>query len=269
MALARDHATRIFGNGDETFVLAHSVGGNQDQWKPIVERLSRTARVITFDLAGSGDCAPPVFSGTRHHSIMGFADDLAMLCAELGLRGATCVAHSMSGMSAALASAADPGLFSRLILIGASARYVDDPSTGYVGGFSAEAIEELLRAAAADFTLWSSGFAPYVMGNSDRPELAGEFLQTLRQYRPEVAVMSLRAAFTSDFRGMMPKVAVPTLILQGTDDPAVPDSAAAFLAQAIPGAELRKLAITGHFPHVVDPPTVADAIEDFCGAARN
>lgn len=264
MGLVRQHATRIVGEGPETFLLAHGIGGTQDQWQPVVERLSEHARVVTFDLAGSGDCDPLAFNPLRHQSIMGFADDLAMLCSQLDLRGITCVGHSMSGMAAALASAADPGLFGQLIMIGASARYVDDPETGYVGGFSAEAIEEMLGAAAADFTLWSGGFAPYVMGNSNRPELAMEFLQSLRRYAPETAVTILRAAFTSDFRSFMPRVTVPTLVLQSTDDPAVPDAAAQWLAATIPNARYRQLPVTGHFPQVVDPDAVTDAIEDFC-----
>ncbi len=263
MSLARSHAVRILGEGAETFLLVHGIGGSQQQWQPVAERLALTTRVITFDLAGSGECDPRVFSAVRHSSILGFADDLAMLCGELDIRGANCVAHSMSGMAAALAAAADPGLFSRLIMIGASARYVDDPATGYVGGFTSEAIDTMLDAAAADFTLWSAGFAPYVMGNSGRPELAREFMQSLRRYTPDTAVTILRAAFTSDFREYMPRVTVPTLVLQGTDDPAVPDTAAQWLAAALPNARYQQIPVTGHFPFVVEPATVADAIEHF------
>jgi sigma-B regulation protein RsbQ len=263
MGAATDHAARVLGAGEPVFVLAHGIGGDQTQWAPIAEHLARSGRVITFDLAGSGACDPAVFSTTRHSSIIGFADDLAAVCADLRARGAVYVGHSMSGMAGALAAAADPGLFTRMITIAASARYVDDPDTGYVGGFDPEAIEGMLEAIRSDFALWSAGFAPYVMRNSDRPELALEFTRTLQRYPANVAYTVMRAAFTSDFRSYMPRVRVPTLVLQTPADPAVPVAAAAWLADAMAEGRLQLLHGEGHFPHVAEPDEVIDAIEAF------
>lgn len=263
MGIPEQHATTIRGAGDRVVVLAHGLGGDQTQFGPMVDRLVGRGRIITFDLAGSGRCAPDAYSPRRHASVMGFADDLVQLCAALDVRGATYIGHSMSGMAGALAAAADPELFSRLVLIGASACCVDDPTTGYVGGFSREAIDEMLDAVESDFALWSAGFAPYVMRNNDRPEFAHEFTASLSRYRPELAHTVFRAAFTGDHRDVMSRVSPPTLVLQSTNDPAVPLAAARFLADTIPHAELEVLAVEGHFPHVVAPDLVIDAIDRF------
>jgi sigma-B regulation protein RsbQ len=257
------HAVRVSGAGEETFVLAHGLGGDQSQWAAVAAHLGQRARVVTFDLAGSGSCDPAVFSPARHASLLGFADDLGRLCAELDLRGATFVGHSMSGMSGMLAAAADPGLFSRLVVIGASARYIDDPATGYVGGLTEAQLESMLADVRADFMLWTAGFAPYVMGNQDRPEYATEFTRSLRRYPPEIALTILRAAFTSDFRSIIPRVSPPTLVLQATHDPAVPEPAALWLAEALPRGRFVQLAAEGHFPHVVDPQAVCAAVDAF------
>lgn len=263
MGAAALHAVTELGSGRTTVVLGHGLGGDQTQWAPVAAVLARSARVITFDNAASGRCAPEVFSPERHSSVEGFADDLTDVCSDLGLRGAMYVGHSLAGMAGALASIADPGLFSRVVLIGASARYADDPATGYVGGFTAEAIDAMLDEVRADFLRWSAGFAPLVMGNQASPEASGEFARSLRRYPPEVASTVFTAAFRSDFRASMHLVDVPTLLLQSTDDAAVPLEAAQWLAEEIPHARLRVLSAHGHFPHVVAPAEVIRALTQF------
>lgn len=259
------HNTNVRGNltGGATIVFGHGLGGGQHQWGPIADHYAADYRVVTFDLAGSGNADPDLWSAERHDTIMGYADDLAALCGELGVRGATYVGHSMSGMAGALASAADPGLFSRLVLVCASARYIDDAAAGYTGGFSDDEVTGLLDAMEGDFALWAAGFAPLAMGNADRPEFASQFASTLAAYRTDIGLAGFRAAFTSDYRAVMPRVMVPTLVLQTPDDPAVPVSAAEFLADALPEATLELIDAQGHFPHVVAPGEVITAIDRF------
>jgi sigma-B regulation protein RsbQ len=56
---------------------------------------------------------------------------------ELGLKDATFVGHSVSSMIDVLAAANAPGMFGKLVLVGPSARYIDDEDEGYIDGFSA------------------------------------------------------------------------------------------------------------------------------------
>lgn len=234
-------------------VLGHGVGGSPADWSPLVEGLQHRAQLITFALAGSAEADPASFSPSRHASVLGFADDLAQLCADLALRGAIYIGHSLSGMAGVLASIADPGLFRRLILINASARYLDDPLSGYRGGFSSQQVESMLASIASDYGAWASGFGPLVMGNPERPEFGTEFARSLKRLDPTVAAVTFRAAFTSDFRHLMPRLSVPTLVLQSQADPAVPIETAQWLAAAIPGARFAPLHCSGHFPHLVAP----------------
>lgn len=263
MGAAALHAVTELGSGATTVVLGHGLGGDQTQWAPVAAMLARNARVITFDNAASGRCAPEVFSPERHSSVLGFADDIAAVCHDLDVRGATFVGHSLAGMAGALASIADPQLFSRLVMLGASARYADDPSTGYVGGFTTEAIDEMLETVRGDFERWTQGFAPLVMGSDAPPWLSEEFARSLRRYPPEVAYTVFTAAFRSDFRAEVHRLDVPTLLLQSTADPAVPLEAAQWLTDEIPGARLQVLTAHGHFPHVVSPAEVLRALTRF------
>ncbi len=260
---AARHAARSWGDGEPTIIFGHGLGGDQGHWRATADLLAQRHRVLTFDAAGSGDCGPAVFSAVRHSDAQGFADDLSALVSELDLRGSVYVGHSMSGNAGALASAEDPGLFSRLVLVGASARYIDDPATGYVGGMTEDGLADLLAAVRSGFSTWAAGFAPAAMANGDRPVLAEEFAQSLQRYQPDVAYTLLRGAFRSDFRAEMSRVAVPTLVLQAAEDVAVPLAAAQWLADAIPQARLELLPAAGHFPHVANPAAVAAAIEGF------
>ncbi len=219
--------------------------------------------MLTFDVAGSGDCGPAVFSPMRHADAQGFADDLSVLVSELDLSGSVYVGHSISGIAGALASAADPGLFSRLVLVGTSARYVDDAATGYVGGMTEDGLADLLAAVRSDFPMWAAGFAPAAMANADRPALAEEFAQSLLRYPPDVAYTLLRGAFRGDFRAEMSRVLVPTLVLQSAEDVAVPLQSSQWLADAIPEAGLEVLPAAGHFPQVSAPAAVAASIGRF------
>lgn len=259
----RAHAVEVLGDGPTTVVLGHGIGGGPDHWRTIAPRLAEHYRVVTFALAGHADADPALFVASRHASILGFADDLALLCADLDIRGAHYVGHSMSAMAGALASVGDPGLFDRLVLINMSASYVDHPRDAYRGGFTEEQVNQLLDDLAADYSLWAAGFGPYVMGNTDKPELGQEFAASLASLGPEIALVVFRAAFLSDFREYLSRIRVPTLLLQSGQDPAVPAEVATWMSGQIPDAQLLHLRSTGHFPHVADPEEVLAAIEPF------
>ena len=257
------HAATLHGTSGPTIVLAHGIGGNQTHWQPLVDHFSSSARLMTFSIAGSSGADPALFSATRHSSLFGFADDLAILCAEMDIQGAVFVGHSLSAVAGALASISNPGLFSRMVLVNGSARYIDDPATDYVGGFSAEQVQDLLRDLTANYTTWAAGFGVAVMANPDRPHLAQEFVQSLISCGPDVAATSLRAAFHGDYRKYMSKVSVPTLVVQSAGDPAVSPLASRWLSDHIPGGQHATLRSTGHFPHVVAPEELIQVIETF------
>lgn len=265
-SLLEIHAVTIHGKGPATMVLAHGIGGHQGHWDGVLDALGSDVTAATFDVAGFGRYDPALFDAEAHASLFGYADDLTAICGALGLRDVVYVGHSLSGMAGILASVADPGLFSRLVLVGASACYRVDPATGYEGGMTADEIEGILAAIRGDYHLWASGFAGYVMGNPDRPELTSDFARSLAACPPDIAESAMRASLAADYRAFVNRVSVPTLVLNATDDPAVPDSAAKWLAEAIPGAVFSRLSSRGHFPHVVDPGEVADQIKAFCRA---
>jgi sigma-B regulation protein RsbQ len=263
MSSAQKHALARTGIGETILVLGHGLGGSKEQWRGVVELLAPHYTIITFDLAGSGESDPSLFDHVRHSTVSAFADDLVHLLHDSRLMNVVYVGHSISGMAGLLASIADPTLFRSIVTLNASARYVNDHLSGYVGGMSEDELAVTLTQIETDFALWSAGFAPQMMGNSDKPDLAREFLRSLKSYDSRTAFTVMRGAFTSDFRGVIPRVNIPVLVLQSHDDMAVPADSALWLAEHLPNGQLQVLDTTGHFPHVVSPKLVADAIHAF------
>lgn len=267
------HRARVVGDsGQPWMVLAHGIGGRPRDWDPVVAAFADQYRIVTFAQAGSTDADPHLFSPARHSSPIGFADDLGMLCGELGIRDAVFVGHSMAANAGVIAAAGDPGLFSNLILLNGSPCYVDDPAAGYRGGFTAADVEALLTGMRRDYDSWAAGFAPEAMANYERPELTLGFVEVLRNLDPQVAMTTFRAALTGDFRDVYPRVQAPTLVLQSRRDAVVPVAVGHWIAAAIPSSTFVELKSLGHFPHIADPAEVIAAIRAFratsAGTAR-
>lgn len=89
-------------------------------------------------------------------------------------------------------------LFSELVLIGPSPRYINDE--GYEGGFTREEIEELLEFLDDHHLGWSAAMGPVIMGNPDRPELSEELVNSFCRTNPDIAKAFARVTFLSDNR---------------------------------------------------------------------
>lgn len=152
-------------------------------------------------------------------------------------------------------------MFAKLVLVGPSPCYIDDGD--YVGGFGAAQIEELLEFLAENPMAWSQAMAPAIMGNPERPELGEELTASFCRTDPAIAKEFARATFTSDNRADLPRVTVPTLILQCSDDIIAPLEVGRYVHDHIAGSQLVVLAATGHCPNLSAPAEVTAAIRAF------
>ena len=137
-------------------------------------------------------------------------------------------------MIGVLAAIRHPQAFERLILVGPSPCYIND--SDYVGGFSRADIEGLLATLESNYLGWSSATAPVIMGNPERPELAGELTESFCRTNPDIAKQFARVTFLSDNRRDLAKVRIPALILQCSEDVIAPDCVGQFVKDHIPEA---------------------------------
>ncbi|GAB4071161.1 alpha/beta hydrolase [Angustibacter speluncae] len=260
--LERRHHVVASGRPDgQPMVLVNGFGCDQRMWDEVVPALEQRYRVVRYDHLGSGRSDASAYDPVRHASLQGYADDLLAVLRGLDLHDVVVVAHSVACMMAVLAGARDPERFSRLVLVGPSPRYVDDD--GYRGGFAPEDVDELLQSLDSNYLGWSATMAPVIVGNPDRPELAQRLENSFCRTDPTIARQFAEVTFRSDNRTDLPAVAVPTLVLQCSDDPLAPESVGRFVAEQVQDGELVVLAATGHCPQLSAPEETVAAITRF------
>ena len=92
----RGTAYESFGSGRRVIALVHGLGLNRHSWQRQVAALSRTHRVITFDLHGHGDSSVPPITP----SLTVFSEQLVELLDHLGIARASVFGFSLGGMIA-------------------------------------------------------------------------------------------------------------------------------------------------------------------------
>jgi sigma-B regulation protein RsbQ len=253
---------RVFGRpGAPVVMLAHGFGCDQNLWRLVAPALAEDFTVVTFDYVGSGGSDVSAWREERYATIEGYAMDVREVCHELAMGPVVFVGHSVSSMVGVVASVREPELFSRLVLLTPSPRYIDDDA--YRGGFSREDIEELLDSLESNYLGWSAAMAPVIMGTPDRPELGEELTESFCRTAPAVARTFARTTFLSDNRADLPAVSVPTLVVECAHDTIAPREVGAFVHRAIPGSRLVTLDARGHCPQLSAPEATTAAIAGF------
>lgn len=259
-SILRRNNVNVLGNfnSNQTIIFAHGFGSDQSAWRHQVAAFASDFRIVLFDHVGAGKSDFSAYSPRRYSSLYSYAEDLLDLCAELKLTNSILVGHSVSGMTSLLAALVEPQCFSKLIFLGASPRYLND--VGYIGGFEQSDLDALYAAMSTNYHAWASGFAPIAMGNPDKPELALEFANTLAAIRPDIAQAVARVIFQSDHRQELPRLKLPTVILQTSNDIAVPVEVGQYLADHVSQSKLIYINAQGHLPHISAPDVVTEAI---------
>jgi sigma-B regulation protein RsbQ len=263
-ALERNNVVEHGPRDGRPMVFAHGFGCDQNMWRFVWPEFADDHRVVLFDHVGAGGSDASAFDRDRYASLQGYADDVLEICHELDLTDVVFVGHSVSAMIGALAAAAEPERFGRLVLVGPSPRYVDDE--GYTGGFTREDIEGLLASMDSNYLGWSGAMAPVIMGNADRPELGDELTNSFCRADPEIARHFARVTFMSDNRADLKRVRTPSLVLQCADDVIAPDVVGEYVDRELPDSRLVRLAATGHCPNLSAPEETVGAIEAFLAA---
>nr|UTN00762.1 karrikin insensitive 2 [Emmenanthe penduliflora] len=249
---AEAHNAKVLGSGEKTIVLGHGFGTDQSVWKHLVPYLVDDYGVILYDNMGAGTTNPDYFDFERYATLEGYAYDLIALLEELNIDSCIFVGHSLSSMTGAIASIFRPDLFSKLIMISASPRFIN--CDDYYGGFEQEEIDQLSAAMNTNYESWCSGFAPLVVGGDMDSVAVQEFSRTLFNMRPDIALSVFRTIFQFDLRHYLSRITVPCHIIQSSKDLAVPVAVSEYLHQNLGGKSIVEVMPTeGHLPQLSLP----------------
>ena len=246
--LKRNNVT-VIGEGTQPMLFAHGLGCDQHMWRYITPAFEKKYRLILFDYVGSGKSDRTEYDPIRYNELGGYAQDVLDVCQALALTNVVFVGHSVSSMIGLLAAIRQPQLFDQLVMIAPSARYLNE-KPDYIGGFEQSDIDQMLDIMDQNYMRWATTLAPAVMGNPDRPGLSQELAQSF--YATDWVIMQqfARITYFSDHRFELPKMQIPTLVLQSSQDIVAPLFVGEYIHKNLPYSTLRYMKATGHYPHL-------------------
>lgn len=264
VAEVRDTFISYLDDGSGTpVVLLHGIPTWSYSWTPVLNRLTRVARVLAPDLPGFG------FSDKRDRfdrSIAKQAEFIDAWMTTIGVESAVFVGHDIGGGVALRLATLFPSRVRKLCLIN-SVCYDAWPielmlQLGHPGA------DRQLSAAMAVRLLTQA----LKQGFATRPPSA--LLDgLLAPYSTEVGKLSLirnasalNTNLTTEIAPLLPHISVPTMILWGEDDVFLPVAYGERLAWDIRGAQLVRLGGARHFAMVDRPRAVADRLIPFVTA---
>jgi len=260
----RRNNVRVSGRGTQPMVFAHGFGCDQHMWRFVAPAFEDDYRVVLFDYVGSGQSGLDAYDAERYASLEGYAQDVLDVCHALDLQDIVFVGHSVSSMIGVLAANREPERFAQLLLLGPSARYVNDAD--YVGGFERRDLEGLIEMMDRNFIGWANFLAPVIMKNPDRPDLGAELGASFCSTDPIIARRFAEATFFADNRADAAQLRVPSLIVQCADDAIAPQSVGEYLHRVMPASTYRLLDVTGHCPHMSHPEETIAAMREYLAA---
>jgi len=251
----------VSGQGTQRMVFLHGYGCDQHMWRFLTHEFEAQSKIVLYDMMGSGKSASQYYDRIKYSDLWGHARDLNEICASLELKDVVFVGHSVAATIGILAAIENPEQYSKMILIGPSSCYFNDES--YEGGFNRSDLVSMLEMADTDYLGWAKAMGPAIMGNPDRPALGTELTNSFCQTDPEVAKHFARVVFLSNHRNDLPKMKLPALILQCSQDIVAPETAGKFVHAQLSKSEFIQLRATGHCPHISHPKETIDAIKKY------
>jgi sigma-B regulation protein RsbQ len=252
---------RTYGKGKQVMVFAHGYGCDQHVWNDIASSFEQDYKLVTFDYVGAGQSDLSAYQKERYSTLDGYAKDILEIYEVLALKDTILVGHSVSSMIGLLAAVRHPEMFSKLIFLGPSPRYLNDDD--YFGGFERNDLADLFDMMDNNYLGWSRALAPSIMGNQDRPELGERLTNSFCATDPEIAKQFARVTFLSDNREDLAKLTVPSLTLQCTNDIIAPVQVGQYMHEKMQNNTLVIMDATGHCPHMSAPAETIKAMKAY------
>lgn len=237
--------------GAPRIALLHSLALDRRFWTGVAAAIDGRAELLAMDCRGHGasgrDAGPT--------PVARMADDLAVVLDDAGWDRALVCGCSMGGTIALAFAAAHPARCTALVAIDTTAWYGPDAPQAWEDRAAKAEAGGMAALLPFQHARWlSPGFRaahPEVEAAADAVFLAND----VASYGAACRMLG-----TTDLRDAITAIAVPTLVMVGTDDGATPPAMAEEIARRIPGASLHPLAGARHLTPLERPAEIAEAL---------
>lgn len=228
------------GRGDgPPLLFLHGVGSDRSVWAPQLDALSEGRRCIALDYPGYGESAATAAVTP---------DSLAAACwallDALGEGPAHLCGLSLGGVVAIAMHAAAPSRCASLTIADSFARHPDGAAILERSVTGARALGMAGLAEARVDSLLAAGAAA---------EVRAEVVATMSRIDPDAYARAAAAVWLADQRERVAAIAVPTLILVGSEDRITPPALSDDLKDRMPHAALIEIAGAGHLANLERP----------------
>ena len=225
-------------------LMIHGFGASLHTWEPWAQALSRTYRVVRFDLPGSGLSDPDPQGDYRDARTM---DLLLALLDQRGIARAHVIGHSIGGRMAWTFAAQHPQRVERLVLLapdgfaGPDRAYGQQPDVPAVMGL----MRHVLPRPLLRMNLAPAYADPDVLSDA----MTTQYHDLMRAPGSRQALLSrLQQTVLVDPVPLLGRIQAPTLLLWGEKDAFIPATNAADYQRALANATLVTLPGVGHVP---------------------
>jgi len=238
-------------------VLVHGAAEDSRVWRPQLRALADEFTVVAWDEPGAGRSSD-VPSG---FGLADFAHALAALIEALALGPAHVAGISWGGTVVLELYRHHPEVVATMVLI--------DTYAGWKGSLPEEEVRARVAGVRQMLAAPAEQFDPTFPGlfAGERP---AEFVPLLEELAAAVRPESLRTLLSvmaeADQRDLLPRIAVPTLLVWGELDVRSPLRIAREFEQAIPDATLVVIPGCGHLSNLERPEQLNQAVRAFCRA---
>ena len=233
-------------------VLVHGAGVDGRMWRPQLGALADEFTVVAWDEPGAGRSEDvPVGFG-----LADYAHCLAAVIDAVGLGSAHVAGISWGGTVVQELYRRRPERVATLILAGSYA--------GWKGSLPAQEVQARLRGVRQMLAAGGRYDPPGLFAGEPPAEFADLLKEMTTAVRPASLEAQLSMMAQTDQRDLLPRIAVPTLLVWGDSDTRSPLSVARQFKDAIPHAELEVIAGAGHVSNLDQPGAFTAAVRRFC-----
>ena len=260
---------RVYGTGFPV-IFIHGYGAKKEIWKPQVSEISKSFKVITFDIRGTGESDRP----NMPYTMQMLSEDVSGLMNFLKIKKAHIIGRSFGGMIAQNFALLYPEKVEKLVLIATNygrhdAEWVEIPKAGRLTEVETLKHDPLKAFKEKSKWVFHTKFRKELEANPTKKfhnafsmeDLIKE--STINPSRPQDIINQAEAMKTHYTLERLSEIKCKTLLIAASHDRQTPVSVMKEMNERIPNSELKIIQEAGHFMTLSRAPEVNKMILDF------
>jgi len=238
------------GSGGTPIVFLHGVGSDKSVWRPQLEHFGRSRRAVAFDYPGYGESDPAAEATTRDD----YAAAILSAMSELGIGRAHICGLSLGGVVAIAMHHLSKESCASLVLADTFAVHPDG-----------RGIHDRSVAASSNLRALAGARVDLLLAQPADPAIRSEVVETMARIDPAAYRIGAEAVWLADQRDRAAAIAVPALVVCGTEDKVTPPELSNELVGLVPRARYVLIERAGHLSNLEQPVAFNRAVEEFIG----